>query len=206
MVETELSLSSGELKKDKIGPKDINGNEAFEPQIVVREAGKGKTEKANLATSTQLMETVAGKSVALPNEAGPEEKLRKGKNLAAKSKEEIVEMKSLDDRDSRLAKSNRDVSDEKPVTREVEDEKMKVETEEKLRVGEESSDCLSSSSRRALKRTAQITPPPGKDTTKVEHFTFQPLFPIFAPRRLKVRRRQQYRCQMASGRRSFPRR
>ena len=40
-------------------------------------------------------------------------------------------------------------------------------SEEKLRVGEESSDCLSSSSRRALKRTAQITPPPGKDTAKV---------------------------------------
>ena len=174
MVETELSLSSGEKKRDKIGPKDINGNEAFEPQIVVRErtveAGRVKTENSNLATPTQLMEMVAGKSAALPIEASPEEKLRKGKSLAAESKEEIVEMKSLDDRDSRLAKTNRDVSDEKPVTRERnevgEDEKMKVE-EEKLRVGEESSDCLSSSSRRALKRTAQITPPPGKDTTKV---------------------------------------
>ena len=175
MVETELSLSSGEKKRDKIGPKDINGNEAFEPQIVVRErtveAGRVKTENSTLATPTQLMEMVAGKSAALPIEASPEEKLRKGKSLAAESKEEIVEMKSLDDRDSRLAKSNRDVPDEKPVTRETndvgEDEKMKVE-EEKLRVmGEESSDCLSSSSRRALKRTAQITPPPGKDTTKV---------------------------------------
>ena len=172
MVETELSLSSGEKKRDKIGPKDINGNEAFEPQIVVRErtveADRVKTENTNLATPTQLMEMVAGKSAALPIEASPEEKLRKGKSLAAESKEEMVEMKSLDDRDSRLAKSNRDVPDEKPVTNDVaEDEKMKVE-EEKLRVmGEESSDCLSSSSRRALKRTAQITPPPGKDTAKV---------------------------------------
>ena len=171
-METELSLSSGEMKKEKMGPKDINDNEAFEPQIVVRdtiiEAGRGKSENANLPSSTQLMEMVAGKSVALPIEASPEEKLGKGKNLA-ESKEE-VEMKSLDDRDSRLSKPNRDVSDEKPLTRErndvAEDEKMKVE-EEKLRVGEESSDCLSSSSRRALKRTAQITPPPGKDTTKV---------------------------------------
>ena len=171
-METELSLSSGEMKKEKMGPKDINDNEAFEPQIVVRdtiiEAGRGKSENANLPSSTQLMEMVAGKSVALPIEASPEEKLSKGKNLA-ESKEE-VEMKSLDDRDSRLSKPNRDVSDEKPLTRErnevAEDEKMKVE-EEKLRVGEESSDCLSSSSRRALKRTAQITPPPGKDTTKV---------------------------------------
>ena len=171
-METELSLSSGEMKKEKMGPKDINDNEAFEPQIVVRdtiiEAGRGKSENANLPSSTQLMEMVAGKSVALPIEASAEEKLSKGKNLA-ESKEE-VEMKSLDDRDSRLSKPNRDVSDEKPLTRErndvAEDEKMKVE-EEKLRVGEESSDCLSSSSRRALKRTAQITPPPGKDTTKV---------------------------------------
>ena len=173
MVETELSLSSGEMKKDKIGPKDINGNEAFEPQIMVRdrtmEAGRDKTENPNLPTSIQLMETVAGKGVSI--KASPDEKLRKGKNLAAESKEETVEMKSLDDRDSRLAKSNRDVSDEKRVTRErndaAEDEKVKVE-DEKLRVmAEESSDCLSSSSRRALKRTAQITPPPGKDTTKV---------------------------------------
>ena len=173
MVETELSLSSGEMKKNKIRPKDINGNEAFEPQIVVgaMEAGKDKTEKAHLPTSIKLMEMVAGKSIAFPIEASPEEKLRKEKKLATESKEETVEMKSLDDRDSRLAKqSNGDVSDEK--TREknevAEDEMMKSVEEEKLRVmGEESSDCLSSSSRRALKRTAQITPPPGKDTNKV---------------------------------------
>ena len=34
MVETELSLSSG--KKGPGGEKDINDNEAFEPQIVVK--------------------------------------------------------------------------------------------------------------------------------------------------------------------------
>ena len=157
-------------------PKDINDNEAFEPQIVVREiaveAERRKPENTYVSPSTQLIEMAAGKSVDLPIKASPEEKLSKGKNLA-ESKEEEVEMKSLDDRDNRLSKPNRDVSDEKPLAMErndmnvVEDENMKVPEDEKLRVGEESSDCLSSSSRRALKRTAQITPPPGKDTTKV---------------------------------------
>ena len=60
--------------------------------------------------------------------------------------------------------------------------RLKSVEEEKLRVmGEESSDCLSSSSRRALKRTAQITPPPGKDTTKVYLFAglhFNPYLPL----------------------------
>ena len=136
------------------------------------EAGSRKPENTKVPTSTQLIEMVAGKSEDLPFKASPEEKLSKGKNLA-ESKEEEVEMKSLDDRDNRLSKPNRDVSDEKPLAMErndmnvVEDENMKVPEDEKLRVGEESSDCLSSSSRRALKRTAQITPPPGKDTTKV---------------------------------------
>ena len=160
-------------------PKDINDNEAFEPQIVVREttveAERRKPENTYVPASTHLIETVAGKSVDLPQvKASPEEKLSKGENLA-ESKAEEVEMKSLDDRDNRLSKQpNRDVSDEKPLAIErndiqqvVEDENMKVLEDEKLRVGEESSDCLSSSSRRALKRTAQITPPPGKDTTKV---------------------------------------
>ena len=176
MVETELSLSSG--KKDKNVPKDINDNEAFEPQIVVREttveAERRKPENTYVPASTHLIETVAGKSVDLPIKASTGEKLSKGKNLA-ESKAEEVEMKSLDDRDNRLSKQpNRYVSDEKPLAIErndiqqvVEDENMKVVEDEKLRVGEESSDCLSSSSRRALKRTAQITPPPGKDTTKV---------------------------------------
>ena len=102
----------------------------------------------------------------------------------AESKDE-VEMKrgSLDERDNRLLKPNRDLSDEKPAARVangvevVEEENMKVE-DEKLRVGEESSDCLSSSSRRALKRTAQITPPPGKDATKVKR-TAAHIFPPF---------------------------
>ena len=189
MVETELSLSSG--KKGPSGEKDINDNEAFEPQIVVRErtveAGRVKTENTNLATPTQLMEMVAGKSPVLPLEAaGPEEKLSCGKKLA-ESKDE-VEMKrgSLDERDNRLLKPNRDLSDEKPAARVangvevVEEENMKVE-DEKLRVGEESSDCLSSSSRRALKRTAQITPPPGKDATKVKRTAVNPAAHIFPP-------------------------
>ena len=183
MVETELSLSSG--KKGSSGVKDINDNEAFEPQIVVkrkmeREEERGKAEKVPLCS--QLMEMVAGKSPVLPLEAGPEEKLSCGKKLA-ESKDE-VEMKrgSLDERDNRLLKPNRDLSDEKPAARVangvevVEEENMKVE-DEKLRVGEESSDCLSSSSRRALKRTAQITPPPGKDATKVKRTAAH----IFAP-------------------------
>ena len=184
MVETELSLSSG--KKGPSGEKDINDNEAFEPQIVVkrkveREEERGKAEKVPLCS--QLMEMVAGKSPVLPLEAGPEEKLSCGKKLA-ESKDE-VEMKrgSLDERDNRLLKPNRDLSDEKPAARVtngvevVEEENMKVE-DEKLRVGEESSDCLSSSSRRALKRTAQITPPPGKDATKVKR-TAAHIFPPF---------------------------
>ena len=184
MVETELSLSSG--KKGSSGVKDINDNEAFEPQIVVkrkmeREEERGKAEKVPLCS--QLMEMVAGKSPVLPLEAGPEEKLSCGKKLA-ESKDE-VEMKrgSLDERDNRLLKPNRDLSDEKPAARlangveVVEEENMKVE-DEKLRVGEESSDCLSSSSRRALKRTAQITPPPGKDATKVKR-TAAHIFPPF---------------------------
>ena len=184
MVETELSLSSG--KKGPSGEKDINDNEAFEPQIVVkrkmeREEERGKPEKVPLCS--QLMEMVAGKSPVLPLEAGPEEKLSCGKKLA-ESKDE-VEMKrgSLDERDNRLLKPNRDLSDEKPAARVangvevVEEENMKVE-DEKLRVGEESSDCLSSSSRRALKRTAQITPPPGKDATKVKR-TAAHIFPPF---------------------------
>ena len=184
MVETELSLSSG--KKGSSGVKDINDNEAFEPQIVVkrkveREEERGKPEKVPLCS--QLMEMVAGKSPVLPLEAGPEEKLSCGKKLA-ESKDE-VEMKrgSLDERDNRLLKPNRDLSDEKPAARVangvevVEEENMKVE-DEKLRVGEESSDCLSSSSRRALKRTAQITPPPGKDATKVKR-TAAHIFPPF---------------------------
>ena len=157
-------------------PKDINDNEAFEPQIVVREiaveAERRKPENTYVSPSTQLIEMVARKSEDLPFKSSPEEKLSKGKNLA-ESKEEEVEMKSLDDRDNRLSKTNRDATDERPLAIErndmnvVEDENMKVLEDEKLRVGEESSDCLSSSSRRALKRTAQITPPPGKDTTKV---------------------------------------
>ena len=184
MVETELSLSSG--KKGPSGEKDINDNEAFEPQIVVkrkveREEERGKPEKVPLCS--QLMEMVGGKSPVLPLEAGPEEKLSCGKKLA-ESKDE-VEMKrgSLDERDNRLLKPNRDLSDEKPAARVangvevVEEENMKVE-DEKLRVGEESSDCLSSSSRRALKRTAQITPPPGKDATKVKR-TAAHIFPPF---------------------------
>ena len=184
MVETELSLSSG--KKGPSGEKDINDNEAFEPQIVVkrkmeREEERGKPEKVPLCS--QLMEMVAGKSPVLPLEAGPEEKLSCGKKLA-ESKDE-VEMKrgSLDERDNRLLKPNRDLSDEKPAARVangvevVEEENMKVE-DEKLRVGEESSDCLSSSSRRALKRTAQITPPSGKDATKVKR-TAAHIFPPF---------------------------
>ena len=81
MVETELSLSSG--KKGPSGEKDINDNEAFEPQIVVkrkmeREEERGKAEKVPLCS--QLMEMVAGKSPVLPLEAGPEEKLSCGKN------------------------------------------------------------------------------------------------------------------------------
>ena len=110
-----------------------------------------------------------------------------------------------------------DLSDEKPVARETDvtvAEKMKLEEEKLKVVGEESSDCLSSSSRRALKRTAQITPPPGKDATKVERRSDhilppnvpQSVSPIFAPRRLKEKSRQQYQCQMASGRQSFRRR
>ena len=188
MVETELSLSSG--KKGSSGVKDINDNEAFEPQIVVkrkmeREEERGKAEKVPLCS--QLMEMVAGKSPVLPLEAaGPEEKLSCGKKLA-ESKDE-VEMKrgSLDERDNRLLKPNRDLSDEKPAARVangvevVEEENMKVE-DEKLRVGEESSDCLSSSSRRALKRTAQITPPPGKDATKVKRTAANPAAHIFPP-------------------------
>ena len=137
------------------------------------QAGSRKPEIQNVPASTQLIEMVAGKGEHLPFKASPEEKLSRGKNLAAESKEEEVEMKSLDGRDNRLSKPNRDATDERPLAIErndmnvVEDENMKVLEDEKLRVGEESSDCLSSSSRRALKRTAQITPPPGKDTTKV---------------------------------------
>ena len=201
------------MEQKKSAPKDINDNEAFELRIVVNDiAGKapGKgAEESTVPNTTHLKEATADKIL--------EEKLSKGENLAGAKEEVEMKRGNLDDRDNRLSKPNRDLSDEKPVARETDvtvAEKMKVE-EEKLKVlGEESSDCLSSSSRRALKRTAQITPPPGKDATKVERRSDhilppnvpQSVSPIFAPRRLKEKSRQQYQCQMASGRQSFRRR
>ena len=175
-------MSPGKMDQKKSAPKDINDNEAFEPRIVVNDiAGKApgkEAEESTVPTTTLLKEATADKIL--------EEKLSKGGNLAGAKEEVEMKRGNLDDRDNRLSKPNRDLSDEKPAARVangvevVEEENMKVE-DEKLRVGEESSDCLSSSSRRALKRTAQITPPPGKDATKVKRTAANPAAHIFPP-------------------------
>ena len=65
LAETELSLSPGKMEKKKSAPKDINDNEAFEPQIVVNDiAGKApgkEAEETTVPTTTLLKEATADK-------------------------------------------------------------------------------------------------------------------------------------------------
>ena len=165
-METELSRSSGKTKNHPKNQKDINDNDAS--NSFTKNIEKEVELKVN-----GFDELVKVKSATTATDAHPEEKLTKQENIE-KSVEKVEEKTfGFDDVEKRLAMTEQQVQNEmEALNQEVEpDEKIKVEEkeikdtktlpkeEDKLKIGDESSDCLSSSSRRARKRTAQITPP-----------------------------------------------
>ena len=173
LVETEVSRSSGKTKNQPKNQKDINDNDAS--YYFTKNLEKEVEFKVN-----GFDELVKVKSATTATDAHPEEKLTKQENIE-KSVEKVEEKTfGFDDEEKRLAMTEQQVlqNEKGDLNQKVEpDEKIKVEEkeikdtqtlpkeEDKLKIGDESSDCLSSSSRRARKRTAQTTPPL-VDTTK----------------------------------------
>ena len=165
-METELSRSSGKMKKDVKIHKDINHNEPAKLASNLNEVLQEKNEK--LQEKNDELQT---KNDALQekNKALQEKVDSRSKDIdPGRKKPEMKPTPESSQAELRVKLAGQEELEKCTDMTSRNMKKEHIESAEKQRVDEKQKESSTDStdSRRAIKRTAQITPPPGEDKVK----------------------------------------